>query len=444
MKVIPFLFPGELKYVVIVDAYLEKFYMVFVWIIVFLYEKLYVKRFSFWEEVRVIVKSTSIAFSLVLIAVFLTQQYIHYSRLMIVLAWFLSFFIIPLFRFITKRLLIISNLWKKKVAIIGQTKKMPMVTRAIKEEKTMGYEVVGFFNEDREKIGKIINGVKIVGHYDDIEEFKQKIKFEDIIVAFEDISGKNLIDLLKKWDKYSETIRYIPPTGELISTGVDVENIGRILSLTLRKNLQKPWNIVVKSLFEMILTLFITCLFLPFFAAIAIAIKLDSPGPVFFTQERYGKNGKKINFIKFRSMYVDGDKKLAGFFKKNPEAEKEWLEFRKLRSYDPRITRVGGFLRKYSLDELPQLFNVLRGEMSLIGPRPYLVYELEEVASVRSILLRVKPGITGLWQISGRNLLSFKERLNLDEYYVRNWTFWLDIMILLKTIQVFLSGKGAY
>ena len=140
-------------------------------------------------------------------------------------------------------------------------------------------------------------------------------------------------------------------------------------------------------------------------------------------------------------MYVDGDEKLAGFFKKNPEAEKEWLEFRKLRSYDPRITRVGGFLRKYSLDELPQLFNVLRGEMSLIGPRPYLVYELEEVASVRSILLRVKPGLTGLWQISGRNLLSFRERLNLDEYYVRNWTFWLDIMILLKTVQVFLTGN---
>jgi lipopolysaccharide/colanic/teichoic acid biosynthesis glycosyltransferase len=171
---------------------------------------------------------------------------------------------------------------------------------------------------------------------------------------------------------------------------------------------------------------------------------MDSRGPVFFIQERYGRKGRAIKVIKFRSMYVDAESRLERYLEKKPEAKEEWAQYKKLRNFDPRVTKVGRVLRKYSLDELPQFLNVLKGDMSLVGPRPYLMEELKRVKSARAFLLLVKPGITGLWQVSGRSLLPFTERLSLDEYYLRNWTFWQDVVILMRTIRVFVSGEGAF
>jgi len=144
------------------------------------------------------------------------------------------------------------------------------------------------------------------------------------------------------------------------------------------------------------------------------------------------------------SGHADADRRLENFLAANSQAKEEWERHKKLLSFDPRTTRVGGFLRRFSIDELPQIFNVLKGEMSLVGPRPYLREELEEVRQVKSLLLQIKPGMTGLWQTSGRSLLPFRERLNLDEYYIRNWSLWLDQVILMRTIKVALSGHGAY
>ena len=143
-------------------------------------------------------------------------------------------------------------------------------------------------------------------------------------------------------------------------------------------------------------------------------------------------------------MYKDNSARLTRYLEENPEVLREWEVYKKIRGYDPRVTRVGRFLRKYSLDEIPQLINVLKGEMSLVGPRPYILDELEENEAIKSILFLVKPGITGLWQTSGRSSLSFEDRLNLDESYIRNWSLWMDIIILIKTVRVAVSGKGAF
>ena len=185
-------------------------------------------------------------------------------------------------------------------------------------------------------------------------------------------------------------------------------------------------------------------LLVPYFLIMGIVIKLDSKGPVFFRQERYGRRGKMINVIKMRTMHLDADARLSAFLQKNPVAREEWETYRKLKVHDPRVTRIGAFLRKYSLDELPQIANVFKGDMSLVGPRPYLREELEEIKHEKSILFQVKPGITGLWQISGRSHLSFEERLNLDEAYIRNWSLWMDLTILVKTIRTAASGHGAF
>ncbi|MCJ7581800.1 MAG: sugar transferase [Candidatus Aminicenantes bacterium] len=429
---------------VYIMGYFRQFYIYLLWVMVFSYEKLYTKRFTIWEETRLLLKSTTVAFAMVMIIVFITAQYLEFSRLVIVLAWLLSIILLPFFRYLTKILLIKFDLWKKRVIIIGTAESSIPLIEAIQQNKTLGYEIVGCLSGHKQRFVNSINGYAILGHYDDIEIWKIKTKFDDIIVTLPDVPRSSMISLMKSWEQLSENIRYIPRTGDLITTGVEIENIGKVLSLTVRKNLHKPWNILLKKVFEYSITICMFALSVPIFLVIGVLIKLNSRGPVFFVQERLGKRGKIIKVIKFRSMYVDSADKLKQYLVGNPEAQKEWTQFKKLKSFDPRVTGIGKFLRKFSLDELPQLINVLKLDMNLVGPRPYILEELEDEDSLKSILFQVRPGITGLWQISGRSELPFQERLNLDENYIRNWSLWMDIVILIKTFRAALSGKGAF
>jgi len=195
---------------------------------------------------------------------------------------------------------------------------------------------------------------------------------------------------------------------------------------------------------DVAISTFLLITLLPLLATIAALIKISSPGPIFYTHERIGRYGKKFKVIKFRSMVVNADKILEEYLAHNEKAREEWLATRKLKN-DPRITRIGKFLRKYSLDELPQLWNVLKGEMSLVGPRPVARDELVQFYKKHTVYyILVRPGMTGLWQISGRSDTSYDERIQLDVHYVKNWTIFLDFKILLKTAQIVLLGKGAY
>lgn len=444
LEILPYFFPSLLERPVFLEIYLSKSYMFLLWLLVFLYEKTYTKRYSFRDEAWLLLKSTSISFTGIMIMVFITQQYFEYSRIIILSAWLLSIILLPVFRYATKRLIIKFGLWKKRVLIITSAGTTASLIESIQKNKILGYEIVGILSGELRQKGKIIKGVRVWGHYSALAELKEKIGFEDIIVCLPDLGGDKLVGLLKEWDQECETIRYVPRTGDLLTTGVEIENIGKFLSLSLMKNLHKPWNILLKTVFEFLSVLVMLILFIPFFLVISLAIKIDTRGPVFFVQDRFGKKAKKIRVIKFRSMYVKADNKLKQYLMKNPEAKEEWEKYNKLRTYDPRVTKVGKILRKYSLDELPQFINVLKGDMGLVGPRPYMMEELKRLKSAKSLLLQVRPGITGLWQTSGRSLLPFQERLNLDEYYLRNWSFWLDIVIILKTVKVFIGGEGAY
>ncbi|MFC2161472.1 sugar transferase [Acidobacteriota bacterium] len=425
-------------------GYFRQFYMYLLWAWAFSYEKLYTKRFTFWEETRLLLKSTTIAFAMVMIIVFITAQHLNFSRIVIIIAWMLSILLLPCFRYIIKIVLIKFDLWKKKVIIIGTAESSVSLIEAIEQNRTLGYEIVGCLSGHKTRFVNSIKGYDILGHYDDIEIWKIKTKFDDIIVTLPDVPRIYMISLMKKWEQLSENIRYIPRTGDLITTGVEIENIGKVLALTVRKNLHKPWNILIKRIFEYIITVCLFFFCIPIYLMTAFVIKLTSRGNVFYIQERGGKRGEIIKVIKFRSMYIDSERRLSQYLKDNPDAQKEWAQYKKLKSFDPRVTWVGKFLRRYSLDELPQIINVLRGDMNLVGPRPYILEELEDDDGIKSILFQVRPGITGLWQISGRSDLSFKERLNLDENYIRNWSLWMDIVILLKTFKVALIGKGAF
>jgi Undecaprenyl-phosphate galactose phosphotransferase WbaP len=443
-EVFPGLFPSLQERPVEFGAYLSRAYMLLLWVSVFLYEKLYTKRHSFWEEARLLVKSNSISFGLVAVAVFLTKQYFPISRVVIFIAWLLSLAVLPIMRRATKMLLLRMSIWRKKAIVIGSTESTSTLVEAVEQNKMMGYEIVGCLTDEKSQIGLSISGVPILGHFDEIERWKEKTGFDDIIVTFPNIPRNQLISLLKRWEGVSDTIRYIPQTGDLITTGIEIENIGRVLSLVVRKNLHKPWNVLIKTVFEFALAAVMIVLFLPVSLIIAAAIRLNSRGPVLFVQERYGRRNRVIKVVKFRSMYVDADSRLESYLERHPQVREEWSKYRKLKNSDPRITRVGRFLRRHSLDELPQLLNVLIGEMSIVGPRPYLCEELEGVKPVKSLILQVKPGITGLWQTSGRSLLPFQDRIDIDEYYIRNWSLWLDLVILMRTVKVTFSGQGAF
>lgn len=202
-------------------------------------------------------------------------------------------------------------------------------------------------------------------------------------------------------------------------------------------------NMMVKRTMDILFSFVLGVCFLPIGLLTAILIRLDSHGSIFYLQERIGKDGRKITIYKFRTMYTNGDNLLEMYLERNPDARRDWEQKQKLHA-DPRITRLGKWIREFSVDEMPQLLNVLKGDMSLVGPRPILAEQRilygEGIKEYRSM----RPGLTGLWQVSGRNHTSFSQRALYDVYYVRNWSFWLDIYILLRTVWVVLSRDGAY
>ena len=221
-----------------------------------------------------------------------------------------------------------------------------------------------------------------------------------------------------------------------------IQDFEGLLGVQVQKNVLSPLSKLVKRTVDILLSILLGVFSLPFLIAGSLAVYLDRPGPIFYIQERIGKKGDNIRLYKFRTMVVDADQVLIDHLRENPAAQLEWDQTQKLQN-DPRITRSGKWLRKFSIDELPQLINVLKGEMSLVGPRPMLAGQAAFYQNI-NMYYEVSPGITGLWQVSGRNNTTFDERARYDIYYVRNWSVWLDIYILLRTVWVVLSHDGAY
>jgi Undecaprenyl-phosphate galactose phosphotransferase WbaP len=227
------------------------------------------------------------------------------------------------------------------------------------------------------------------------------------------------------------------------SFGMETQDIGSGVALEIRRSLLIPSHQLMKRTIDILASGALLILTLPFMALITFLIRLESPGDVFFGHRRIGHGGRKFKMWKFRSMYVNGAEILRKYLAEHPEEEAYWRENMKLRN-DPRITPLGAILRKTSLDELPQLWNVLRGEMSLVGPRPIVNEEVTKYGERFGLYCRVLPGLTGLWQVSGRSTTTYERRVELDTYYVRNWSPWLDIYLLARTLRTVLMGDGAY
>jgi len=257
------------------------------------------------------------------------------------------------------------------------------------------------------------------------------------------VLGSSILATIEKYGVCFSRILMIPNLADFCTLWVDAKNVGGMLGLEVRQQAFVPEHQWPKRALDLVLTLAGSLVVLPLILAIALWIKLDSPGPVFYGNQRIGQDGKVFRAWKFRSMVQDADRVLDRYLAENPQIREEWERDQKLR-HDPRITRVGRVLRRTSLDELPQLWNVLMDEMSLVGPRPVPPGEVVKYGTRLELYKRVKSGLTGLWQISGRNDTTYDERVKLNTYYIRNWSVWLDFYILFRTIETVIFGKGAY
>lgn len=417
----------------------------FLVLLTFSLEKLYTRRFFFWEEARILIRSISLSFILLLTFVFVSRSYRQTSRVVILLAWGVSLVLFPAFRFMIKRLLAAAGLWRKNLLILGTGRAAQRVVREILKDRGLGYRIMGYVSEEGGNVGARLEGnLPVLGSISDLDGLMKGTGTRDIVIALSDRLQHRLAEVAKHAEPLAENIKIVLPVGNLFTTGVHIDNLGDVIALSVPRNLFKPWNLFLKRGLDLALGLPLLALAAPLFVLISAALAVDSRGPLIYSQWRLGRNGAKFKILKFRSMFSDGEARLRKWLDRHPELRNEWQTYHKIKGRDPRVTRVGRVLRKWSLDELPQLVNVLRGDMSLVGPRPYMLEETGEIGETAEIIFRVKPGITGLWQVRGRSSLAFEDRLLLDEYYVRNWSPWLDIVILLKTITVLTKREGAY
>jgi Undecaprenyl-phosphate galactose phosphotransferase WbaP len=262
------------------------------------------------------------------------------------------------------------------------------------------------------------------------------------ILAMPSLSHAGRANLLARYSKFFDHVFVVAdPAGApaLWTTGRSGDGL---FGYGVRNVALRPGARLIKRAVDLMGALVATLLLAPVFGVIALFIRMGSTGAVFYRQERMGAEGRIITILKFRTMYQDADRKLAALLAEDPERRREYDRYHKLKD-DPRVTRVGKFLRRYSLDELPQILNVLRGDMSLVGPRAYMPSELAKMNGLARAVLQSPPGMTGLWQVSGRNHLSFADRVNLDVHYIQNWSPWLDLYLLVRTGPVVLSGEGA-
>jgi len=394
-------------------VYIDKLLIYLIILVVFYYEGVYTKRYDFWHESRQVLKSLILSLLLVLSYLALLKGSEDYSRFIIITAFLYMAFLIPLFKNIVKKFMFKIGLWARKAKVYGND---DFLRKEIFTNHYLGYV---------ESDDGLTNTVFINSSQLSVPELNKSID-EEIRTKHEVI----FIPIINDYNISQSTVY------ELSNTRTNL--------IVFRNKLKSKVRLFLQTIFNYGLALLISPILFPIIIILGYLIKRESPGPVFFAHNRIGKGGKIIPTYKFRSMYSDAQERLEKLLEEDEKVKEEWGKNFKLKD-DPRVTKIGSILRKTSLDELPQIFNVFRGEMNFVGPRPVIQKELDLYYKKDvEYYNMVKPGITGLWQVSGRSDTDYDFRVATDKWYVRNWSLWLDIVILFKTVKVVLFREGAY
>ena len=403
----------------------------------------YTRNKQFWRIIAGIFKASVYAIFNCVILLYIIHIAEFISRLYMGFLGIFAFLFIVLFRYIIKKLLNALQVLKEPVLLMGSGKNAAQILEHIKNDIGLNYQFIGYLKDQKED--EVAKKLTCLGTFKDAATVIQNTGVRKVLVVAPQLVRSQMEDIIYELQPLVSSIGFIPDMGTMPLSTMDIESLidGHVIMFRMRNNLQSKGNRILKFAFDWLTTLIGTVLISPIFLLISLWVYLDSPGPVIFQHRRVGKDGKEFNCYKFRSMCMDADAKLKDLLAKDPKAKTEWDKDFKLKN-DPRITKSGAFLRKSSLDELPQIFNVLKGEMSLVGPRPIVQEEVPRYGKFISDYYLVRPGITGLWQTSGRNDTGYGERVQMDSWYVRNWNLWFDIVLLWRTIKVVLGGKGAY
>ncbi len=405
------------------------------------------------EELKRLTIATCTGFMVVALSFFLAKQGETYSRAVLLMAWAFSLFSVPFARHALRRRFHTASWWGYPCVVFSQNRFAAELFRAFDKARYQGLrpavlvlsraaqmpdcgsfagklEIVRMDPEDRDDVSAL-------------ERLAARMPGAYAVLSMGGFDGEERRGWVRCVDLIFQRVAVIPETMFDGRIWVMAASIGDLPGLLLRQNLLDSRRLAFKRATDLALTLAGGVLISPFLLLLALAIRRDSPGPILFRQQRIGRDGKPFMVYKFRTMAADAEERLAAHLAANPEARAEWDATQKLRD-DPRITRVGAFLRRTSLDELPQLINVLRDEMSLVGPRPIVEDEISRYGESFALYARVRPGMTGLWQVSGRSDIGYGERVMLDRHYICNWSLWMDIMVFIRTIPVVLCGSGAY
>lgn len=396
---------------------------------------------TWWDEVFIIGNSATNTGVVVMAISFLVQPLV-FSRLLILQAALLVVVIIGGWRLALRALraeLRRRGIGVERVLVVGAGTVGRSVLQTIVARPDLGLKVVGFVDDDPERGTSDMGRVPALGGVDNLPQIIDQQLVDTVIITLPWQVQRKILSIIRECERKQVRVRTVPDLFELSLSQVQVEMLGGIPLLGINGEARfKTSSFVAKRILDVTLTL----LALPFVLIIvlitAIAIKLDSPGPVFFAQERIGYNGRRFTVYKFRSMIVDAEKLHADLIRQTGEDPRHPKV-----ANDPRVTRVGRWIRRFSLDELPQIYNILRGEMSWVGPRPAVPQEVELYEPWHLQRLRTLPGLTGLWQVSGRNEVPFEEMCLLDIYYIENWSLGLDLQIILRTVPHVLLAHGA-
>ena len=394
------------------------------------------------EELRRLTTSTSLVILLMTGVTFWLRNAERYSRLVFAFSWAFALLFVPVGRWITRYIAVKLRLWGEPVLIFGDGPQSRQVYAFLASHPEYGFRPVAFINGIEETPVEQ-EGLPVLADLQTAILHPALQAVNTVILLPGEMPANLRTSLLGSASPHFRRLILISDLSWIGSLGVTPYDMQGMVGLEIHQNLLSPWQQGLKLTLDLALSLAVSLILFPLILLIALWVKLDSPGNVFYRQRRIGRGGQQIEIIKFRTMYVDSDAILAQYITEHPEQKSAWDDTHKLVD-DPRITRLGRLLRRASLDELPQLWNVLKGEMSLVGPRPFLPAEIGFYQKNLTIFQRVRPGMTGLWQVHGRASLSFDERVRYDEYYVRNWSVWLDLYILLRTAWVVLRGEGAY
>ncbi|WP_157670688.1 undecaprenyl-phosphate galactose phosphotransferase WbaP [Chitinibacter sp. GC72] len=408
----------------------------------------YSLRLPFWDELLEVLRALLLAALLNGMLVLLGKFTI--SRFLWPVSWGMALILLPYARTAMKSLLLRLQLWQLPTVIIGAGINAQEAYRAMTSERQLGFEVQAFVSIDAQAPDQLTFGqtslpvVRLAR--EDLLQWLSDHGRPHVVIAVDEEELRQLGSQVEQLSLRYKDIHIIPPIAGLPLFGVVPHHFfsHEVLLLRVRNNLMVKPLILLKRAFDLFGASVGLLLLSPLLAYVVLRIKKEGgPGAVFFGHVRVGMNGVPFKCWKFRTMVHNSQEVLEKLLASDAQAKAEWeLDF-KLKN-DPRITRIGAFLRKTSLDEIPQLWNVLKGEMSLVGPRPIIDAELERYGDKVDFYLEARPGLTGLWQVSGRNDTTYAERVALDAWYVKNWNLWYDIAIVCKTIRTVVSGRGAY